>query len=118
MNRLRTRLFLKFPDGQVKPSDLEIEWPQRFMGFPNKPLAADHPPVYQAIAYFPGVLDDDSFACRAWSTLEATLGVMSSVRQFWKTFEKAGGSVYLAMADDENKPNLDLQVRPKDFFQF
>src|SRR6185503_3887776 len=107
MNRLRTRLFLKFPDGQLKPSDLEIELPQRFTGFPGKPLAADHPPVYQAIAYFPGVLDAEGFAARAWSTLEAMTGVMASVGAFWKDFEKSGGKVFLAMANDENVPNLE-----------
>jgi hypothetical protein len=116
METLRTRLFLKFPDGELKPSDLEIVWPQRFMGFPGKPLAADHPPVYQAIAYFPGVLDAGGFSFRSRSTLEAVVGVMASVRAYWKEFEKAGGSVHLAMADDENRPDLSLKLRIKDFF--
>jgi hypothetical protein len=116
MNRLRTRLFLKFPDGQLQPSDLEIELPQRFTGFPGKPLAAEHRPVYQAIAHFPGVLDAEGFAFRSWSTLEAMVGVMASVRAFWKDFEKAGGKVYLAMVDNEDAPNLEEPVRIKDFF--
>lgn len=116
MNRLRTRLFLKFPDGQLKPSDFEIEWPQRFMGFPGKPLAADHQPVYQAVAYFPGILDAEGFAARARSTLEAMNGVMASARQAWKKFEKAGGTVFLCMVDDEDKPSLDAPLHAKDFF--
>ena len=116
MNRLRTRLFLKFPDGQVKPSDLEIELPQRFTGFPGKPLAADHRPVFQTIAYFPGILDAEGFAFRSWSTLEAVLGVMASIRAFWKDFEKSGGKVFLAMVDDEDVPNLEEPLRAKDFF--
>lgn len=116
MNRLRTRLFLKSADGQLKPSDLEIELPQRFTGFPGKPLAADHQPVYQAIAYLPGVLDAEGFAFRARSTLEAMVGVMASVRAFWKDFEKAGGRVFMAMVDDEDVPNLEEPLRIKDFF--
>lgn len=116
MSTIKTRLFVIPPGGDLTPVYLEVDCPERFFGFPGKPLDPDHAPVYQAIARFPGVLDADEFSFRAWSTLEALIQLLGSVRQFWKDFEKSGGKIYAAMANDENVPDLSDPLKAKDFF--
>lgn len=116
MPTIKTRLFVLPPDRDVAPTYLEVDWPERFHGFPGKPLPVDYPPRYQAIARFPGVLDTDEISARAGTDLEALLLVLASVRQFWKEFEKAGGKIYGSMANDESVPDLSCQVKIKDFF--
>lgn len=112
---LKRRLFLQPPGGKLTPTDLEIEGPLRFFGHPGRPLAADHFPIYQAIARCPGLLDAEGAACRSDSTLEALIGALTSVRQRWRDFDKDGGRIYGAMSDDENAPDLSVQIKAKDF---
>jgi hypothetical protein len=112
---LRTRLFLKLPNGDLRPSDLEVDWPTVFDG-PGKPAAMKNAPLYQSVARFPGVLPEGGFSNRGWSTLEALIGVLASTKSWCKEFEKSGGRIYGAMADDENVPDLEEPIKLKDFF--
>lgn len=116
MSTIKTRLFVQPPNGEITPVYLEVDWPERFYGFPGKPLAPDHMPVYQAVARFPGVLDAHEFAFRHRSDLEALVQLFMSVKQFWKDFEKSGGKVYAAMGDNENVADLSEPLKAKDFF--
>lgn len=115
MKPLRTRLFLKLPSGELRPADLEVEWPTLYAG-PGKPAGAKNAPLYQSVARFPGVLPEAGFSNRSYSTLEAMLGVLASAKAFCKEFEKGGGRIYGAMADDENVPDLEEPIKLKDFF--
>lgn len=116
MTILKARFFIQPQNSEITPVDLEIDWPERFYGFPGKPLPSDYPARYQAVARFPGILEDGEFSVRHSTGLEALVQLMRSVRQFWKDFEKSGGKVYAAMADDENIPDLSDPLKAKDFF--
>jgi len=113
---LRTRIFVRPRGGELVASELRVELPTRFLGFPGKPLAADHPPVYQAIAFLPGVLPDEGFSFRSWSDLEALINVLASAKRFCKDFVKSGGSLFMAMSDNEDVPNLEMELSIKNFF--
>ena len=117
MEPLRLRFFIKPKDADVVPSELVVNPPTRFAGFPGKPLPSDFPPVYQATASFPGVLPDDGMAYRDHSNLVAMVRLLNSVEQFCIDFEKAGGTLYFAMPDDESKPFLGEPVKAKRFFR-
>ena len=116
MPTMKTRLFVQPPNGEITPVYLEVDWPERFYGFPGKPLPVDYPARYQAIAHFPGVVDRDEISARSGTDLEALLLVLASVRQFWKDFEKSGGKIYAAMGDNENVADLSEPLKAKDFF--
>src|SRR5689334_17097050 len=90
---LRTRLYLQPRDAEVRASDLEIVGPSLYQG-PRPPGAASHAPLYECVARFPGVLPEDGFVRRGYSTLEAMLGVISSTEAFCREFQKAGGRIY------------------------
>jgi hypothetical protein len=117
MEPLRLRLFVKALDSDVQASELTVNLPTQFAGFPGKPLPPDMPPVFQATASFPGVLPDDGMAYRDHSSLVALIRLLNSVEQFCVDFEKAGGTLYFAMPDDENKPFLGEAVKAKRFFR-
>ncbi len=117
MEPLRLSLFLKPRDGTIRPSELTVDMPTRFAGFPGKPLPTGLPPVYQATARFPGVLPDDGMAYRDHSSLVAMIRILNSVEQFCIDFEKAGGTLYFAMPDDESKPFLGEPIKAKRFFR-
>ena len=116
MPTMKTRLFVQPPNGEITPVNLEVDWPERFYGFPGKPLPSDYPVRYQAVARFPGILEDDEFSVRHSTSLEALIQLMRSVRQFWKDFEKSGGKIYAAMGDNENVADLSEPLKAKDFF--
>jgi len=115
MKPLRTRLFLKLPNGELHTSDLEVDLPTLYEG-PGRPAGAKNAPLYQSVARFPGVLPATGFSNRSYSTLEAMLGVLASAKAFCKEFEKSGGRIYGAMADDESVPDLEEPIKLKDFF--
>ena len=115
MESLRLRLFLKTSDAGIRASDLTLNLPVLFLGFPGKPLPVGLPPVYQATATFPGVLPEDGMAYRDHSSLIALIRLLNSIEQFCIDFEKAGGTLYFAMPDDESKPFLGEPVKAKRF---
>jgi len=106
MEKLRMRFFLKNPDGSITPSDLEVSWPER--AAQAKPSNSS---LYVAKAEFPGVLPDGGGASRRESNLHALIEILGSVAQFSTDFEKAGGTLYFAMPDDESKPFLGEPVK-------
>jgi hypothetical protein len=112
MERLRMRFFLKKPDGTIAPSDLEVSWPER--AAPTTPSSTT---LYVAKAEFPGVMPDGGGASRRESNLHAMIEILGSVTQFCTDFEKAGGTLYFAMPDDESKPFLGEPVKAKRFFR-
>lgn len=116
MATMKTRFFVQAAGCEITPEYLEVDWPERFHGFPGKPLASDHAPVYQAVARFPRVLDAEEFTSRHGSDLEALVQLLVSVKQFWKDFEKTGGKIYASMGDNEDVADLSEPLKAKDFF--
>lgn len=117
MEPMRLKFFLKTPSGEMRPSDLTVGIPVRFLGLPGGPVSSEGPPIYQASASFPGVLPDEGMSNRDTSSLVALIGLLNSVEQFCIDFEKAGGTFYFAMPDDETKPFLGEPVKARRFFR-
>jgi hypothetical protein len=112
---LRTRLFLQAPGESIQPSDLQVSSPTPFRGELPKTIPAGAV-LFECSASFPGVLPEGGFKRSSYSNLEALLGVLSSTEEFCKRYQKSGGKIYRAMANDENVPDASGPIRLKDFF--
>ena len=110
VENLKMRFFIKSANGNVKPSDLEISWPERI------PIKGSDEVIFQSTATFPGVLPDDGQWSRRESGLHAMVEILQSVKQFCIDFEKRGGVLYFSMPEDESKPFLGEPVKAKRFF--
>jgi len=113
----RLRLFLQALGSDPVARELVVGLPVRFHGFPGKPVPEHLGPIYQATAFFPGVLPDDGMSSRDPSEFVALLRLINSIEQFCIDFEKAGGKFYFPMPDDPTKPFLGEPMRARPFFR-